>query len=129
MLTTKSYYHYIKIFEETIVNRDHSQKFQVRTYRYERIIDLFEAYDIYIEENKKQLASIYLHQVIECFEMYFYEKCLLTPNEKKKQIKEMLQGQTVQQSMAYFNQGKSRYTKLVLKSMKLNNSFFCLYFS
>ena len=123
-LTTKSYYHYIKTFEETIVNRYHPEKFKVRTYRYERLIEMFKEFDIYIEENKKQLASIYLHQVIECFEMYFHEKCPLTPKEKKQQIKEMLQSQTVQQPMAYVNQGRSKFTNLVLKSMKRNNSFF-----
>ena len=123
-LTTKSYYHYIKTFEETIVNRYHPEKFKVRTYRYERLIEMFKEFEIYIEENKKQLASIYLHQVIECFEMYFHEKCPLTPKEKKQQIKEILQTQTVQQPMAYVNQGKSRFTNLVLKSMKRNNSLF-----
>lgn len=122
-LTTKSYYHYIKTFEETIVNRYHSEKFKVRTYRYERLIEMFKEFGIYTEENKKQLASIYLHQVIECFEMYFHEKCPLTPKEKKQQIKEILQSQTVQQPMAYVNQGKSRFTNLVLKSMKRQNNF------
>ncbi len=123
-LTTKSYYHYIKTFEETIVNRYHPKKFNVRTYRYERLIEMFKEFGIYTEENKKQLASIYIHQVIECFEMYFHEKCPLTPKEKKQQIKEILQTQTVQQPMAYVNQGKSRFTNLVLKSMKRNNSLF-----
>lgn len=122
-LTIKSYYHYIKTFEETIVNRYHPEKFKVRTYRYERLIEMFKEFGIYTEENKKQLASIYIHQVIECFEMYFHEKCPLTAKEKKKQIKEILQTQTVQQPMAYVNQGKSVFTNLVLKSMKRNNSF------
>ncbi|MBS3203743.1 glycosyltransferase family 2 protein [Turicibacter bilis] len=123
-LTKKSYYHYIKTFEETIVNRYHPEKFKVRTYRYERLIDMFKEFGIYTEENKKQLASIYIHQVIECFEMYFHEKCPLTPKEKKQQIKEILQIQTVQLPMTYVHQGKSRFTNLVLKSMKFNNSFF-----
>ena len=122
-LTTKSYYHYIKTFEETIVNRYHPEKLKVRTYRYERLIEMFKEFGIYTEENKKQLASIYLHQVIECFEMYFHEKCPLTTKEKKQQIKEILQTQTVQQPMAYVNQGKSRFTNLVLKSMKRQNNF------
>lgn len=123
-LTAKSYYHYIKTFEETIVNRYHPEKFKVRTYRHERLIDLFKIYDIYTEENQKQLASIYLHQVIDCFEMYFHNKCPLTVKEKKREIKEILKTPIVQKEMKVVHQGKSVFTNLVLKSMKKNNIFF-----
>ena len=119
-LTTKSYYHYIKTFEETIVNRYHQDKFKVRTYRYERLIEMFKEFGIYTEENKKQLASIYIHQVIECFEMYFHEKCPLTPTEKKKQIKEIVNSDNVRQVMPTINKAKSKFTNIVLKLMKRN---------
>lgn len=123
-LTTKSYYHYIKTFEETIVNRYHQDKFQVRTYRYERMIDLFEDYGIYTEENKNQLASIYLHQVIECFEMYFHKKCPLMTKEKKQQIKNILLNPNVRQVLRQVKRTKSIYTCLVYTLMKLNCYFF-----
>ena len=126
-LTTKSYYHYIKTFEETIVNRYHPEKFKVRTYRYERLIEMFKEFGIYTEENKKQLASIYIHQVIECFEMYFHEKCPLTPKEKKQQIRSILLNQNIQQVLNQVKQAKSVFTQLVYKSMKLNNSYLVYY--
>ena len=108
-LTTKSYYHYIKTFEETIVNRYHPEKFKVRTYRYERLIDMFKEFGIYTEENKKQLASIYIHQ-----------RCPLTPKEKKQQIKEIVNSDNVRQVMPTINKAKSKFTNIVLKLMKRN---------
>ena len=126
-LTTKSYYHYIKTFEETIVNRYHPEKFKVRTYRYERLIEMFKEFGIYTEENKKQLASIYIHQVIECFEMYFHERCPLTTKEKKHCIKNIILNQSVKQVLSQVNRAKSIFTQLVYTAMKLNNSYSVYY--
>ena len=126
-LTTKSYYHYIKTFEETIVNRYHPEKFKVRTYRYERLIEMFKEFGIYTEENKKQLASIYIHQVIECFEMYFHEKCPLTNKEKKQYIKNIMSDQNIRQALSQGERAKSVFTQLVYKGMKLNNSYLVYY--
>ena len=126
-LTTKSYYHYIKTFEETIVNRYHPEKFKVRTYRYERLIEMFKEFGIYTEENKKQLASIYIHQVIECFEMYFHEKCPLNIKQKKEQITNILMDENIKQVLTQVKKTKSIFTQLVFNSMKIKSSYLCLF--
>lgn len=120
-LTTKAYYHYVKTFEDTIVKRYHQDKFKVRTYRYERLIEMFKEFGIYTEENKTQLASIYIHQVIECFEMYFHEKCPLTPKEKKQQIKEIILKECVKDELRQISSMKSKFTDIILKLMKINS--------
>lgn len=126
-LTTKSYYHYIKTFEETIVNRYHPKKIDVRTYRYERLTDLFKQFNIYTEENQKWLASMYIHQVIDAFEMYFHQKCPLTVKEKKQQINEVINRSDVVESLVLVEKGKTKFTHLVLKAMKRKNNSIIYY--
>ena len=46
-ISTKSYYHYVKTFEETIVTKYHSNKFEVRTFRYDRLKQLLIDWNIY----------------------------------------------------------------------------------
>ena len=83
-ISTKSYYHYVKTFEETIVTRYHANKFKVRTFRYDRLKELLENWDIYNDENKKKLASMYIHHVIECFEIYNHKKCDLNTKKRRR---------------------------------------------
>ena len=89
-ISTKSYYHYVKAFEETIVTRYHANKFKVRTFRYDRLKQLLIDWGIYNGENKKKLASMYIHHVIECFEIYNHEKCNLNLSDKKREIEKIL---------------------------------------
>ena len=69
-ISTKSYYHYVKTFEETIVTRYHANKFKVRTFRYDRLKQLLMDWGIYNDANKRKLASMYIPHVIQCFEIY-----------------------------------------------------------
>lgn len=119
-ISTKSYYHYVKTFEETIVSRYHSNKFEVRTFRYDRLKQLLIDWDIYNETNKKQLASMYIHYVIECFEMFNHEKCQLSIDEKKKEIRNILKTMQVKEAINEIEFTNSYYTNLVYKSMKKN---------
>ena len=94
-ISTRSYYHYVKTFEETIVTRYHANKFKVRTFRYDRLKQLLMDWGIYNEENRKKLASMYIHHVIECFEIYNHEKCNLSVSEKRKEIGRILDTEQV----------------------------------
>lgn len=123
-LTRRAYYHYIKSFNETIVTRYHPDKFEVRTFRYERMRNLFKDLGINTVENKKKLASIYVHQVIECFEMYFHSKCSLNVKEKKQKIKELIIYKDVRVAMNSTDHCKSRYTNLIYYLMKKKYVFF-----
>lgn len=126
-LSTDSYYHYIKTFEETIVNRYHSKKIDVRAYRFERLTELFKQCNIYTEENQKWVASMYIHQVIDAFEMYFHQKCPLTVKEKKQQIKEIINREDVVEALERVEKGKTKFTDMVLKVMKKKNSSLIYY--
>ena len=119
-ISTKSYYHYVKTFEETIVTRYHANKFKVRTFRYDRLKQLLIDWDIYNEENKKKLASMYIHHVIECFEIYNHEKCNLSVNEKKKEIGRILDTEQVKECINILDKTNSFYTNIVFKAMKRN---------
>ena len=120
-ISTKSYYHYVKTFEETIVTRYHANKFKVRTFRYDRLKELLESRGIYNDENKKKLASMYIHHVIECFEIYNHKKCDLNTKEKKQEIEKILNTKQVKECMDILDNTNSRYTNLVYKFMKNNN--------
>ena len=120
-ISTKSYYHYVKTFEETIVTRYHANKFKVRTFRYDRLKELLENWDIYNDENKKKLASMYIHHVIECFEIYNHKKYDLNTKKKKQEIEKILNTKQVKECMDILDNTNSRYTNLVYKFMKNNN--------
>lgn len=126
-ISTKSYYHYVKTFEETIVTRYHANKFAVRTFRYDRLKELLENWGIYNEENKKKLASMYIHHVIECFEIYHHKKCDLTTKEKNQEIKKILNTKQVKACMKILDNTNSKYTELIYKYMR-NNNIFMIYF-
>lgn len=117
-ISTKSYYHYVKTFEETIVTRYHANKFKVRTFRYDRLKELLESWSIYNDENKKKLASMYIHHVIECFEIYNHKKCDLNTKEKKKEIEKILNTKQVKDSLEILDRANSFYTNMVFKAMK-----------
>lgn len=117
-ISTKSYYHYVKTFEETIVTRYHANKFKVRTFRYDRLKELLESWGIYNDENKKKLASMYIHHVIECFEIYNHKKCDLNTKEKKKEIEKILNTKQVKDSLEILDRANSFYTNMVFKAMK-----------
>ena len=121
-ISTKSYYHYVKTFEETIVTRYHANKFKVRTFRYDRLKELLENWGIYNDENKKKLASMYIHHVIECFEIYNHKKCDLNTKEKKQEIEKILNTKQVKECMNILDNTNSKYTRLVYKLMKKNNT-------
>lgn len=121
-ISTKSYYHYVKTFEETIVTRYHANKFKVRIFRYDRLKELLESWGIYNDENKKKLASMYIHHVIECFEIYNHKKCDLNNKEKKKEIEKILNTKQVKECMNILDNTNSKYTRLVYKLMKKNNT-------
>ena len=121
-ISTKSYYHYVKTFEETIVTRYHANKFKVRTFRYDRLKELLENWGIYNDENKKKLASMYIHHVIECFEIYNHKKCDLNTKEKKQEIEKILNTKQVKECMDILDNTNSKYTRLVYKLMKRNNT-------
>ena len=120
-ISTKAYYHYVKTFEETIVTRYHANKFKVRTFRYDRLKELLENWGIYNDENKKKLASMYIHHVIECFEIYNHKKCDLNTKKKKQEIEKILNTKQVKECMDILDNTNSRYTNLVYKFMKNNN--------
>ena len=119
-ISTKSYYHYVKTFEETIVTRYHANKFKVRTFRYDRLKQLLMDWGIYNDENKKKLASMYIHHVIECFEIYNHEKCSLSVSEKKREIGKILDTEQVRECIKVLDKTNSFYTNLVFKQMKGN---------
>lgn len=120
-ISTKSYYHYIKTFEETIVSRYHPNKFEVRTFRYNRLKALLKDWDIYDINNSITISSIYIHQVIECIEGYSHNKCKLNFRDKLKNINKILNKHEVIESMK-ISSCKSIYTKIVSNVMKLNMS-------
>ncbi|WP_338506938.1 glycosyltransferase family 2 protein [Turicibacter sp. KK003] len=126
-LSTDSYYHYIKTFEDTIVNRYHPKKIDVRAYRYERLMELFKEFNIYTEENQKWLASMYIHQVIDAFEMYFHQKCPLTRREKIQNIKDVINREDIIEALERVEKGKTKFTDIVLKNMKKKNSSLIYY--
>ena len=128
-ISTKAYYHYVKTFEETIVTRYHANKFKVRTFRYDRLKELLEAWGIYNDENKKKLASMYIHHVIECFEIYNHDKCTLTTYEKKKEIENILNTTQVKECAKALNKTKSLYTNLIFKLMCIRNISLIYYIS
>lgn len=117
-ISTKSYYHYVKTFEETIVTRYHANKFKVRTFRYDRLKQLLMDWGIYNEENKKKLASMYIHHVIECFEIYNHEKCNLNLSDKKREIEKILDTEQVSECIKVLDRTNSFYTNMVFKQMK-----------
>ena len=117
-ISSKAYYHYVKTFEETIVTRYHANKFKVRTFRYDRLKELLESWGIYNDENKKKLASMYIHHVIECFEIYNHKKCDLNNKEKKKEIEKILNTKQVKDSLEILDRANSSYTNMVFKAMK-----------
>ena len=117
-ITTKAYYHYVKTFEESIVTRYHVNKFKVRTYRYDRLKQLLIDWDIYNDANKKKLDLMYVHYVIECFELYCHEKCNLSFKDKKKEIKNILGTVQVKEAVNGIEATSSTYTNLVYKAMK-----------
>ena len=120
-ISTKSYYHYVKTFDETIVTRYHANKFKVRTFRYDRLKQLLMDWDIYNEENKKKLASMYIHHVIECIEMFNHDKCSLSFKEKKQQIRNILDTNQVRECISVLDRANSTYTNLVFRGMKKNS--------
>ena len=120
-IRTKSYYHYVKTFDETIVTRYHDNKFKVRTFRYDRLKQLLMDWDIYNEENRKKLASMYIHYVIECFEMFNHDKCTLSLKEKKQQIRNILDTNQVRECISVLDRANSTYTNLVFRGMKKNS--------
>lgn len=121
-ISTKSYYHYVKTFEETIVTRYHANKFKVRTFRYDRLKQLLMDWDIYNEENKRKLASMYIHHVIECFEMFNHKKCNLSVSEKKKEIEKILNTEQVKECIDILDRTNSFYTNMVFKGMKSSSA-------
>lgn len=127
-ISTKAYYHYVKNFEETIVSRYHANKFEVRTFRYDRLKKLLIDWDIYNEENKRKLDLMYIHYVIECFDLYCHEKCKLRFKDKKKEIKNVLKTMQVKEAVNEIEVTNSAYTNLVYKAMKKNriNSIYAL---
>ena len=120
-ISTKSYYHYVKTFEETIVTRYHANKFKVRTFRYDRLKELLESWGIYNDENKKKLASMYIHHVIECFEIYNHKKCDLNTKEKKQEIEKILNTKQVKDFLEILDRANSSYTNMVFKAMKVGS--------
>lgn len=116
-ISTKSYYHYVKTFEETIVTRYHDNKFKVRTFRYDRLKQLLMEWDIYNEENNKKLSSMYIHHVIECFEVYNHKKCNLSLKEKKIEIKNILNTDEVKKCIKVLDKTNSFYTNIVFRQM------------
>jgi glycosyltransferase involved in cell wall biosynthesis len=117
-ISTKSYYHYVKTFEETIVTRYHANKFKVRTFRYDRLKQLLMDWGIYNEENRKKLASMYIHHVIECFEIYNHEKCNLSVSDKKREIGKILDTEQVKECIKVLDKTNSFYTNMIFKQMK-----------
>ena len=120
-ISSKAYYHYVKTFEETIVTRYCANKFKVRTFRYDRLKELLEAWGIYNNENKKKLASMYIHHVIECFEIYNHKKCDLNTKKKKQEIEKILNTKQVKDSVEILDRANSSYTNMVFKAMKVGS--------
>ena len=120
-ISTKAYYHYVKTFDETIVTRYHANKFDVRTFRYDRLKQLLMDWDIYNDENRKKLASMYIHHVIECIEMFNHDKCSLSFKEKKQQIRNILDTEQVRECISVLDRANSTYTNLVFRGMKKNS--------
>ena len=73
---------------------------------------------IYNEENSKKLASMYIHHVIECFEIYNHKKCDLKTKEKKQEIEKILNTKQVKDSLEILDRANSSYTNMVFKAMK-----------
>ena len=73
---------------------------------------------IYNEENRNKLASMYIHHVIECFEIYNHEKCNLSVSEKKREIGKILDTEQVRECIKVLDRTNSFYTNMVFKQMK-----------
>ena len=73
---------------------------------------------IYNEENKRKLASMYIHHVIECFEIYNHDKCNLNLSDKKREIEKILNTEQVRECIKVLDRTNSFYTNMVFKQMK-----------
>ena len=61
---------------------------------------------------------MYIHHVIECFEIYNHKKCDLNTKEKKQEIEKILNTKQVKDSLEILDRANSSYTNMVFKAMK-----------
>ena len=64
---------------------------------------------------------MYIHHVIECFEIYNHEKCNLSVSEKKREIGKILDTEQVKECINVLDRTNSFYTNMVFKAMKANS--------
>ena len=65
---------------------------------------------------------MYIHYVIECFDMFNHHKCNLSLKEKKEQIRNILDTEQVRECIDVMDRANSTYTNLVFRGMKKNSA-------
>lgn len=120
VVTEKQYYHFIRKRQESETTKYREGVYEKREEEHGWMVDLYEHWGVDHEASKEMIALRYLERLIGCIENVTCDDCKLPVDEKKAQIKKMIETPQVKESLQYAKP-KSRYLRWMLHPLKTGN--------
>lgn len=133
--TSKQFYHFQRARKESETAKYIPNLYDKRQEEHEIMLDLLKDWNLYTnvkanaDKNKLNAMDMvsrrYLDRIVECIENFTSEKCTLSSNEIKNEVKKILACSYVDESLI-FARPKRLYLKLMYIPIKLKNVTLCL---
>lgn len=123
----KPYYNFIRKRADSETQKYVSNLYTKREEEHIAMLDLYDYWGLLNDENSLEMISRrYIDRLIECMVNLFSSECLLTENEKKREIKSYLETYNFNESIKYARP-KKLYLKLMYIILKTKNISLCYF--
>lgn len=119
-VTDRQYYHFIRARAESETAAYRPNMYEKREDEHGWMVDLYKKWNVHTPEAREFLARRYIERFVGCVENLTNPKCTLSYGEKRKQVKQMLHKQRVDQTLR-LAKPRSAYMKLLLIPIRMKN--------
>ncbi|HHV50237.1 MAG TPA: glycosyltransferase family 2 protein [Clostridiales bacterium] len=120
VVSSKQYYHFIRARAESETAVYRPNMYEKREEEHGWMLDLYRHWGVSDEASQEMIARRYIERLIGCIENVTNPSCKLSYSEKRKKIKEMLNGEHVKPCLR-LAKPRSLMMKLMLIPVRLNN--------
>lgn len=121
-VSDRQYYHFIRARAESETAKYNKNMYEKREEEHQWMLDIYNYWKVSDKSSKEMLARRYLERVVGCVENVTNKNCLLSVQDKKKEIKKIITNSNVLKSGA-IAQPRSLMMRIILLPIKSQNVF------
>ena len=119
-VTSRQYYHFIRARAESETASYRAEMYEKREEEHGWLLDLYRRWNVKTPETAEFIARRYIERFIGCVENLTNPSCRMSYNEKRREVKKMLENKRVAKSLQ-LARPRSSYMKVMLIPVRMKN--------